>query len=149
MEPGVELLLVEDNDSDVELTLHVLKKHNLANRIKVLRDGAEALEFIFSADSETLQYPKLILLDLKLPKVNGLEVLSKLKADPRTVRIPVIVLTSSRQDSDLFACYRLGVNSYIVKPVDFGQFTEAVRQLGYYWLLLNQQSEIQVEQAEA
>jgi CheY-like chemotaxis protein len=113
MEPGVELLLVEDNDSDVELTLHVLKKHNLANRIKVLRDGAEALEFIFSADSETLQYPKLILLDLKLPKVNGLEVLSKLKADPRTVRIPVIVLTSSRQDSDLFACYRLGVKTAI------------------------------------
>lgn len=141
MDQAVELLLVEDNPSDVELTLHVLKKHKVCNRIKVLRDGAEALDFVFGAASQVSREngntPKLILLDLKLPKVNGLEVLGRIKADPNTRRIPVVVLTSSREDRDLSTCYDLGVNSYLVKPVDFEQFTEAIRQLGLYWLLLN------------
>jgi two-component system response regulator len=136
-EQALELLLVEDNPSDEELTLHVLKKHNLANRIRVVRDGAEALEYLFGANATA---PKLVLLDLKLPKVNGIEVLGRIKSDPRTKRIPVVVLTSSREDRDLVNCYELGVNSYIVKPVDFVQFTESVRQLGLYWLLLNVQA---------
>ena len=142
MDQALELLLVEDNPSDVELTLHVLKKHNFCNRIKVIRDGAAALDFVFAADPQGPRdegkNPRLILLDLKLPKVNGLEVLGRIKADPHTKKIPVVVLTSSREDRDLLTCYELGVNSYIVKPVDFAQFTEAVRQLGLYWLLLNQ-----------
>jgi two-component system response regulator len=142
---AVELLLVEDNPSDEELTLHVLKKYNLANRIHVVRDGAEAIEFLFE---NTIQdVPKLILLDLKLPKLNGLELLSRIKADERTRKIPVVVLTSSREDRDLSACYELGVNSYIVKPVDFQQFTEAVRQLGIYWLLLNEQARARAQRA--
>jgi two-component system response regulator len=139
-EGPVELLLVEDNPADQELTLHVLKRHNLANRVKIARDGAEALEFLFGlgpgSAAETI--PRMILLDLKLPKVSGIEVLARLKADARTKHIPVVVLTSSQQDTDLKRCYELGVNSYVVKPVDFGQFAEAVRQLGLYWLLLNQ-----------
>jgi len=138
----IELLLVEDNPADQELTLHVLKRHNLANRVKIARDGAEALDFIFGPESGARGdefRPRIILLDLKLPKVSGLEVLSRLKADPKTRDIPVVVLTSSRQDTDLARCYELGVNSYVVKPVDFGQFAEAVRQLGLYWLLLNQE----------
>lgn len=136
----MELLLVEDNASDVEPVLHSLKKNNFANRIRVARDGAEALEIMFgsNADSFTGRPPSLILLDLKLPKADGLEVLSRLKTDPRTRCIPVVVLTSSREDRDLNACYRLGANSYIVKPVDFARFTEAMRQLGLYWLLLNE-----------
>jgi two-component system, response regulator len=133
---AVELLLVEDNPSDEELTLHVLKKYNLANRIMVVRDGAEALEFLFR--NGTQEVPKLILLDLKLPKLSGLEVLREIKAEARTRMIPVVVLTSSREDTDLVACYQLGVNSYIVKPVDFTQFTECIRQLGLYWLLVNE-----------
>jgi two-component system response regulator len=133
----VELLLVEDNPSDEELTLHVLKKHNLTNRIKVVRDGAEALEFLFGEAAG--EPPRLILLDLKLPKVNGLEVLGRIRSNELTKRIPVVVLTSSREENDLYRSYELGVNSYIVKPVDFAQFTEAVRQLGMYWLLLNEQ----------
>jgi CheY-like chemotaxis protein len=133
---AVELLLVEDNSSDEELTLHVLKKYNLANRIMVVRDGAEALEFLF--DNGRNEVPKLILLDLKLPKLNGLEVLRQIKAEAHTRMIPVVVLTSSREDKDLVACYELGVNSYIVKPVDFAQFTECIRQLGLYWLLVNE-----------
>lgn len=141
-EQPVELLLVEDNPSDVELTLHALKKHNFANGIKVVRDGEEALEFLFGTNGGAPEggvYPaRLILLDLKLPKVNGLEVLGRIKADPRTKSIPVVVLTSSREDQDLYLCYELGVNSYIVKPVDFANFTETVRQLGLYWLLLNE-----------
>lgn len=137
----VEILLVEDNPADVELTLHVLKKHNLANRIKVVRDGAEALDFVFGADpsGDLENIPRVILLDLKLPKVDGMEVLAKIKADPRSRRIPVVVLSSSREERDLVKSYDLGVNGYIVKPVDFAQFTEAVRQIGFYWLLLNQQ----------
>ena len=134
-ENSVEILLVEDNVADAELTLHVLRQNNLANRIKLVRDGEEALAFLFSAAAE----PRVILLDLKLPKVDGLEVLAKIKSDPRTKKIPVVILTSSREDRDLAQCYELGVNSYIVKPVDFAQFTECVRRLGFYWLLLNQQ----------
>ena len=142
-ENPVEILLVEDNPADVELTLHVLKKNNLANRIKVVRDGVEALDFIFGAGDDRNgnleNIPRVILLDLKLPKVAGLEVLARIKADPRARKIPVVVLTSSREDRDLTRCYELGVNSYMVKPVDFNQFTDCVRQLGFYWLLLNQQ----------
>jgi CheY-like chemotaxis protein len=141
-ENSIEILLVEDNPNDVELTLHALKKNNLTNRIHVVRDGAEALEYLFSsgayAGRDLNQTPKVILLDLKLPKVDGMEVLKRIKADERTRSIPVVVLTSSREERDIVDSYRLGVNSYITKPVDFDQFTEAVRQLGLYWLLLNQ-----------
>ena len=135
-----ELLLVEDNPNDVELTLHVFRKHHVANSIKVVRDGAETLDFLFGAHAEAL--PRLILLDLKLPKVNGLEVLGKVKSDSRTKAVPVVVLTSSREDRDLHMCYEMGVNSYIVKPVDFQQFTDSIRQLGIYWLLLNERPHV-------
>jgi len=138
----MEVLLVEDNPNDVELTLHALKKNNVANPIEVVRDGAEALDFFFCtgayAGRDPSVVPKVVLLDLKLPKVNGLEVLRRIKADERTNKIPIVVLTSSREDRDIRECYELGVNSYIVKPVDFSQFTEAVRHLGLYWLLLNE-----------
>lgn len=138
----VEILLVEDNPNDVELALHALKKNNIANRIEVVRDGAEALDFIFCngayVSRSIANSPKVILLDLKLPKVDGLEVLRQIKSDPRTRAIPVVVLTSSREERDIVESYNLGVNSYIVKPVDFEQFTEAVHTLGLYWLLLNQ-----------
>lgn len=136
----LEILLVEDNPTDVELTLHTLKKHNLANGVQVVRDGAEALDFIFGTGTHAGHNPrpKLILLDLKLPKVDGLEVLRRIRGDERTRTIPVVALTSSREERDIVESYRLGVNSYIVKPVDFTQFVEVVRQLGLYWLLLNQ-----------
>ena len=138
----VEILLVEDDPNDVELTLHALREHNLANRIEVVRDGAEALDFIFwtgaYADRSIENGPKVILLDLKLPKVDGLEVLRRVKADERTQAVPVVVLTSSNQERDMVESYKLGANSYIMKPVDFDQFAETVRQLGLYWLLLNQ-----------
>jgi two-component system response regulator len=141
-ENSVEILLIEDNPNDVELTLHAFNEHNLANAVQFVRDGAEALEFIFGtgqyAGRSLKDGPKVILLDLKLPKVDGLEVLRKIKADTRTKSLPVVVLTSSREDQDIVESYRLGVNSYIVKPVDFEQFTKAVRDLGSYWLLLNQ-----------
>jgi two-component system response regulator len=140
--PVVEILLVEDNPSDVKLALHAFQKHNLANHIQVVRDGAEALEFLFCTDRYATrsiqQGPKMILLDLKLPLVDGIEVLRRIKAEPSTQMIPVVVLTSSKEECDLVESYKLGVNSYIVKPVDFDQFNEVVRQLGYYWLLLNQ-----------
>lgn len=139
---SVEILLVEDNPYDLELALHALQRNNLANHIEVARDGAEALDFIFCtgpfAHRHIENSPRLILLDLKLPKVDGLEVLQRIKSDPRTQVIPVVVLTSSREERDIVESYRLGVNSYIVKPVDFEQFTDAVRNLGLYWLLLNQ-----------
>jgi two-component system response regulator len=135
-ESAVEILLVEDNPNDAELTLRVFDKHHLTNRIHLVRDGAEALEFLFNANTQASL--KVILLDLKLPKVDGLEVLRRLKADAQTRTIPVVVLTSSREERDIVESYQLGVNSYIVKPVDFGQFTDSIRQLGLYWLLLNQ-----------
>lgn len=141
MSDYVEILLVEDNADDLDLALHALKRNNLANRIRVARDGAEALELIFEsgqAIADAAQKPKVVLLDLKLPKVDGLEVLRRLKNDPRTKTIPVVMLTSSREERDVIESYQLGVNSYIVKPVDFEQFTRAVQQLGFYWVLLNQ-----------
>jgi two-component system response regulator len=141
-EKVVEILLVEDNPNDVKLALHAFKLHNLANRVHVIRDGAEALEFIFCTDRyagrRIANGPKVILLDLKLPLVDGIEILRQTKSDPRTRNIPVVVMTSSKEERDLVDSYKLGVNSYIVKPVDFDQFTEVVRQLGYYWLLINQ-----------
>ncbi len=138
----VEILLVEDNPNDVTLALHALSKHNLTNNIHVIRDGAEALEYIFCtgkyADRDIANGPKVILLDLKLPLVDGLEVLRRTKADPRTQHYPIVIMTSSREERDIVESYQLGVNSYIVKPVDFEQFIEAMRTLGMYWLLLNQ-----------
>jgi two-component system, response regulator len=138
----VEIVLVEDNPSDVELTLHAFEKKRLANLIHVVRDGAEALDFLFGqgqyAGRNALNVPKLILLDLKLPKVSGIDVLRRIRKDPRTQLVPVVALTSSREEKDIEECYRLGVNSYIVKPVEFDKFTEAVERLGYYWLLMNQ-----------
>ncbi len=138
----VEILLVEDNPQDLELAQRALRKANLTNRIEVARDGAEALEFIFCegryAARKIEAMPRVILLDLKLPKVDGLEVLKRIKTDPRTSAIPVVVLTSSKEQNDVVESYRLGVNSYIVKPVNFERFAEAVQQLGLYWLLLNQ-----------
>src|ERR1700687_2193609 len=133
----VEILLVEDNPNDVQLTLHALKRYGLTDRIRVVRDGAEALEFLFAAGADI---PKVVMLDLKLPRVGGIEVLRAVRADPRTRTIPVVVLTSSREERDITETYNLGANSYIVKPVDFDQFTEAVRQLGLYWVLLNQRA---------
>ena len=138
----VELLLVEDNPQDLELALRALKKANLTNRIQIARDGADALDFIFCegafVDRRIADRPKVILLDLKLPKIDGLEVLKRLKGDPRTKVIPVVVLTSSKEQRDVVESYQLGVNSYIVKPVNFEGFVEAVRNLGLYWLLHNQ-----------
>lgn len=143
---GIEILLIEDSPDDVEMTLHALRSGRLANRIQVVRDGAEAIEFLFCegafAARRIEEVPKVILLDLKLPKIDGKEVLRLIKADPRTRGIPVVVLTSSKEQSDIEACYALGVNSFIVKPVSFELFVEAVRQLGMYWLVLNQPPEI-------
>ena len=139
---AVEILLVEDNPQDLELALRALKKANLANRIHVARDGAEALDYIFCqgayAERQIEDAPRVILLDLKLPKVDGLEVLERVKGDARTRRIPVVVLTTSKEQRDVVESYRLGVNSYIVKPVNFDQFVTAVQELGMYWLVLNQ-----------
>ena len=138
----VEILLVEDNPTDVELTLRALKKNNLSNKVHVVTDGAEALDYLFATgvykEREINKRPKVVLLDLKLPKVDGLEVLKKLKSDERTKNIPVVVLTSSKEEQDRIESYKLGVNSYIVKPVDFQQFTKSVQDLGLYWLLLNE-----------
>jgi two-component system response regulator len=139
----VEVLLVEDNPNDVELTLRALKKHNLANKVQVVMDGEEALEFIFATGrfaGKAADNLKVILLDLKLPKVSGLEVLQQLKADDRTKGIPVVVLTSSHEDRDIQECYKLGVNSYVVKPVEFDAFAKTVADLGFYWLLVNKPS---------
>lgn len=137
-----DILLVEDNPRDVDLTMRALKRHNLANNVLVARDGQEALDLIIGKDSDPGSQPgarpKLILLDLKLPKVDGLEVLRQIKADHVTRMIPVVVLTSSNQERDKVESYQLGVNSYIVKPVDFDKFLDCVRQLGIYWLLINQ-----------
>ncbi len=137
---AVHIVLIEDNPADAELTIRALRKYNVANRITLLRDGAEALEYFFPASQESTPTPrpKLVLLDLKLPKVDGMEVLRRLKADRRTRAVPVVVLTTSREERDLVESYDLGVNSYLVKPVDFEQFIETARTLGLYWLLLNQ-----------
>jgi CheY-like chemotaxis protein len=138
----VELLLIEDNPADAELTVHVLKKHHLANSIEIARDGAEALEFLFGAGEDQAAgvtcLPRIILLDLKLPKVNGLEVLAKVKADPRTKSIPVVVLTSSGEEQDVVNGYGMGANSYIRKPVAFEQFANTLQQIALYWLVLNE-----------
>jgi CheY-like chemotaxis protein len=145
-EQPIEILMVEDNLYDEELAMHALRNHNLANHIQVVHDGAEALDYIFCtgnyAHRSIEDTPKLILLDLKLPKVDGLEVLKRIKSDSRTKNIPVVMLTSSSQERDIIDSYELGVNSYIVKPVDFEQFSQAVQQIGFYWLLLNQSPSI-------
>ena len=139
---AVDILLVEDNPRDAELTIRALRKSNLANRLITVEDGAEALDFIFCrgkyATRDSGHPPKVILLDLKLPKVSGLEVLRALKQDDRSRAIPVVVVTSSREDPDIKTAYGLGANSYVVKPVDFDAFAEAVSSLGLYWLLVNQ-----------
>lgn len=136
------ILLVEDNPDDVALTLRSLKKNNIRNKIVVARDGVEALDYLFGtgahADRDAANVPVIVLLDLKLPKVDGLEILKRLRADERTRLVPVVILTSSNEEKDLINGYSLGANSYIRKPVDFNQFNEAVRQLGLYWLLLNE-----------
>ncbi len=138
---GVEIILVEDDPNDAELITRVLKKHNLANKIKLLKDGAEALDFLLgqggAAHGGAAPTPKVILLDLKLPKINGIEVLQRLKSDDRTKEIPVVVLTSSREERDLKDAYELGVNSYVTKPINFEEFARAVAELGLYWLMLN------------
>jgi two-component system response regulator len=136
------ILLVEDSSSDEELTLRALKKNNIANRVVVTRDGAEALDYLFAqgthAGRNPGEVPQVVLLDLNLPKISGLEVLRRIRADERTKLLPVVILTSSREDKDLLGGYASGANSYVVKPVDFTQFAEAVRQLGMYWLVLNE-----------
>jgi CheY-like chemotaxis protein len=141
----VEILLVEDNPMDAELAIRALKKRHLANRLVWVKDGAEALDFIFGPERAMHQrvchHPRIIMLDLKLPKVDGHEVLRQIRSDPRVKHIPVIVLTSSREEGDILHSYELGVNSYIVKPVNFDNFSEAVAQLGMYWVLLNQSPE--------
>lgn len=142
METTVEIILVEDNPYEAELAIRSLKKNNLANRLIHFDDGQEVLDFIFSKgkyeDSTSLPQPKLILLDLKLPKVDGIEILRRLKSDERTKAIPVVIMTSSKEEKDMVDSYMLGVNSYLVKPVSFETFTKAIKDLGFYWLLLNQ-----------
>jgi two-component system, response regulator len=136
MQNVVEILLVEDNQEDAELTIRALKKNNLANNLLHLHDGEEALDFLFSESNNTM--PRLILLDLKMPKVDGLEVLRKLKSDAVRKIIPVVLLTSSKEERDIIESYKLGVNAYIVKPVDFGKFVKVVSDAGLFWVLLNQ-----------
>jgi CheY-like chemotaxis protein len=139
---AIEILIVEDNPNDLELTLHALKKYKIANRIQIARDGAEALDYLFETNTNgeviAVQPPRLILLDLKLPKVDGLEVLQRIKADARTRTVPVVVMTSSREERDIVQSYQLGVNSFVTKPIDFSEFTEAIRQIGLYWMMLNE-----------
>ncbi|MFN8243545.1 MAG: response regulator [Ferruginibacter sp.] len=140
---SIDLLLVEDNPDDAELTIRELKKHNLANNLYHVADGEEALEFIFATgryngSRDIACSPKLVLLDIQMPKVNGIEVLQQVKCDERTKTLPVVMLTSSKEDPDIRRCYELGANSYIVKPVNFETFAQAIQHLGFYWLLLNQ-----------
>ncbi|PZU97940.1 MAG: two-component system response regulator [Pseudanabaena sp.] len=146
-EQPVFILLIEDSDADAELAIRALRRSRISNQIQLLRDGAEALDFLFCrgiySDRQIIDQPKIILLDLKLPKVSGLEVLQQIKADPRTQMIPIVMLTSSAQDSDILKSYQLGVNSYIVKPIDFEQFNQAVEQLGLYWVLINKTPVVQ------
>lgn len=138
----IEILLVEDNPNDAELSLYALRKHRIANRVHHSRDGAEAIDYLFGEGAyrgkNIEETPKVVLLDLKLPKVDGLAVLKRIKSDPRTRHIPVVILTSSSEERDIVNCYRLGANSYLVKPIDFEQFSESVRQLGFYWVQLNE-----------
>lgn len=142
MDHEIEILLVEDNMSDAEMTIRALKKNNLANKLMHLKDGAEALDFIFAegafSNRNVENAPKVILLDLKMPKVNGIQVLQRIKSDERTKKIPVVVLTSSKEDPDIKECYSLGVNSYVVKPVQFEQFVKTISDLGLYWMIVNQ-----------
>jgi len=139
---GETILLVEDNPDDVELTLRAFKKNNIANGVVVARDGVEALDYLFGtgahADRDTNDTPRIILLDLKLPKLDGLQVLERLRNDERTRLTPVVILTSSKEEHDLVSGYKTGANSYVRKPVDFNQFVEAVRHIGLYWLLINE-----------
>jgi two-component system response regulator len=143
------ILLVEDNPDDVELTLRALKKNNITNKITVVRDGAEAVDYLFGegkyADRDTTQKPSVVLLDLKLPKLGGMEVLKRIRSEERTKLLPVVILTSSKEEQDLIKGYKLGANSYIHKPVDFNQFIDAVRQLGLYWLILNEPPPTEME----
>jgi CheY-like chemotaxis protein len=132
----VRILLVEDNPRDVELMMRAFKKNNLANQITLAKDGVEALEYLF-AKEESGQLPKVVLLDLKLPRVSGIEVLQRIRADPRTNLLPVVVMTSSHEERDVIEAYKLGVNSYVVKPMDFDQFVRVVAELGYYWVAIN------------
>ena len=136
------ILLVEDNPDDVELLMRALRKNNIANNIAVTRDGAEALDYLYATGKYTErdadEIPRIILLDLKLPKLNGLQVLERIRADKRTELTPVIILTSSKEEQDLISGYRCGANSYVRKPVDFNEFVDAVRQIGLYWLLINE-----------
>lgn len=136
------ILLVEDNPDDVELTLRALRQYNLKNEITVVRDGAEALDYLFAtgdySDRDTTAMPTVVILDLKLPKVDGLEVLQRMRADERTKLVPVVILTSSKEEQDMINGYKFGANSYVRKPVDFNQFLEAARQLGLYWLVINE-----------
>ena len=138
----VDILLVEDSQDDIDLALHTLRRENLANHIFVVRDGEEALDFLFCsgpyADRDPARTPRLVLLDLKLPRVDGMEVLRQLRADPRTKLLPVVIMTSSKEERDVANSYHLGVNSYIQKPVDFEQFRQTVKTIGLYWLLINQ-----------
>lgn len=136
MHSAVEILLIEDNPDDAGLTIHALKKNNLADNVLHLNDGEEALNYLFSG--ETRAIPKVILLDLKMPKVDGIEVLRRLKSDEEKKVIPVVVLTSSKEERDIVESYKLGVNAYIVKPVDFDKFVKAISEIGLFWLLLNQ-----------
>lgn len=138
---SIEILLVEDNPNDIELELRAFKKNNLGNKVLVVRDGAEAIDYLFGtgiyADRKNYIQPKVILLDLKLPKIDGLEVLRIIRSDEKTKMIPVVVLTSSNEEKDLIESYQLGVNSYITKPIEFDQFVQVTANLGYYWILLN------------
>lgn len=137
----VEILLVEDSSADAEMTLRTLKRRGIANNIEWVRDGAEALDYLFCKGDYADRangFPKMVLLDLKMPKMDGLQVLRRMKEDPRTRSIPVVMMTSSREEGDLVASYELGVNSFVVKPVDFGQFAETVAQVGMYWMIANE-----------
>lgn len=144
MKPMPYIFLIEDNEQDEILTIKALKKNKVLNDIKVARDGSEALDILFNKDSEKFEQdlPQLILLDLKLPKIDGLEVLKQIRSNPRTKLVPVVILTTSKEDSDLLSGYEFGANSYVRKPVDFHEFSEAVKSLGTYWLLLNERPPI-------